>query len=149
MPQRYIDEIEKFKISSTVDCSVYRDMPLVLQLANIAVSRSVGCYLQEQGKKVYTNVRWGDERTYTNKLFDIPPAFAGVPKHSIVCIGSYGCIQSKEDKYYFEAGLAAMLEELEPIHVLDYGNYNPKIFSQYEKYTQFHFLPDWITQKRR
>lgn len=68
---------------STPDCSLYRDMPLWKQIANIGVSRSVGYYLQEQGKYVIPNVRWGDERTYNRQLFDFAPAFAGIPKTAL------------------------------------------------------------------
>lgn len=68
IPQNFIDELEKVKIISTPDCSVYRDMPLWEQIANIGVARSVGYYLQQQGKYVIPNVRWGDERTYTKKI---------------------------------------------------------------------------------
>ena len=50
IPQNYIDELKDIQIISTPDCSLYRDMPLWEQIANIGVSRSVGHYLQHQGK---------------------------------------------------------------------------------------------------
>ena len=53
-------------------------------------------------------MRWGDERTYTSVLFEMPPSFAGIPKDDIISIGSYGCCQSKEDKYYLIHGLESM-----------------------------------------
>ncbi|MBE5945099.1 MAG: DUF4417 domain-containing protein [Lachnospiraceae bacterium] len=145
IPQNFIDELNDIKIISTPDCSLYRDMPLWEQLANIGVSRSVGYYLQQQGKYVIPNARWGDERTYTKTYFDYIPAFSGLPKNSIVSIGTYGCSQSKEDKYFLEAGLDAMLSELTPTDVIVYGSYNPKIFGKYEHYTCFHHLLDWTT----
>ena len=151
VPQKYIDELKDIQIISTPDCSLYRDMPLWEQIANIGVSRSVGYYLQQQGKYVIPNARWGDERTYTKGLFDYIPAFSGIPKNSIVSIGTYGCSKSTEDKYFLEAGLEAMLTELTPQVVVVYGSYNPVIFSKYEHYTQFCHLPDWTTyvHKRR
>ncbi len=120
-------------------------MPLWEQIANIGVSRSIGHYLQQQEKYVIPNARWGDERTYTKGIFDYIPAFSGIPKNSVVSIGTYGCSKSKEDKYYLEAGLEAMLTELTPQDVIVYGSYNPKIFGKYERYTRFHHLPDWTT----
>lgn len=149
IPQNYIDELKSVRIISTPDCSLYRDMPLWEQIANIGVSRSVGYYLQEQGKYVIPNVRWGDQRTYERRLFGFAPAFAGVPKKSIVSVGTYGCSREKEDKYFLEAGLDAMLSELTPQVVIVYGSYNPKIFRKYEQYTNFHHLPDWISYKRK
>lgn len=145
IPQNYIDELKDIQIVSTPDCSLYRDMPLWEQIANIGVSRSVGHYWQQQGKYVIPNARWGDERTYTKGIFDYIPAFSGIPKNSVVSIGTYGCSKSKEDKYYLEAGLEAMLTELTPQDVIVYGSYNPRIFGKYERYTRFHHLPDWTT----
>lgn len=141
VPQNYMGELKKVQIISTPDCSLYRDMPLWAQIANIGVNRSIGYYLQEQGKYVIPNVRWGDERTYSRKYFDSAPAFAGVPKNSIVSIGTYGCSRTREDKYYLEAGLDSMLSELNPQVVIVYGSYNPRIFEKYERYTHFHHPP--------
>lgn len=145
VPQNYMEELKNIRIISTPDCSLYRDMPLWEQLANIGVSRSVGYYLQQQGKYVIPNVRWGDERTYTTELFDTAPAFSGIPHNSIVSIDTYGCSKQKEDKYFLEAGLYAMLTELTPQVVIVYGSYNSAIFGKYEQYTNFRHLPDWTT----
>lgn len=147
VPQNYMGELKKVQIISTPDCSLYRDMPLWAQIANIGVSRSIGYYLQEQGKYVIPNVRLGDERTYSRKYFDSAPAFAGVPKNSIVSIGTYGCSRTREDKYYLEAGLDSMLSELNPQAVIVYGSYNPRIFEKYERYTHFHHLLDWTCKQ--
>ncbi len=147
IPQNFIDELCNVKIFSTPDCSLYRDMPLWEQLANIGVSRSIGYYLQQQGKYVIPNARWGDERTYSKDFFGFAPAFSGLPHNSVLSIGTYGCSKKKEDKYYLEAGLVAMLTELTPKVVVVYGSCNPKIFNKYEKYTQFIHIPDWTTYK--
>jgi hypothetical protein len=148
IPQNYDTLISKVEIMSTPDCSLYRDMPLWEQLANIGVARSIGYYEQQHGKYVIPNVRWGDERTYTNIHFDIPPTFAGIPKNSIVSIGTYGCCQKREDKYHLEAFLESMLEYLMPSDVVVYGSFNKRYMQIYEKYTNFHIIPDWITYKR-
>lgn len=145
IPQNYVDELNPVRIISTPDCSLYRDMPLWEQIANIGVGRSIGYYLQQQGKYVIPNVRWGDERTYTTKIFDVAPAFVGIPHNDIVTIGTYGCSKSSDDKYYLESGLEQMLIELTPQAVIVYGSYNHKIFDKYEHYTKFIHLPDWIS----
>lgn len=147
IPQNYMDELQKVKIFSTPDCSLYRDMPLWEQLANIGVSRSLGFYLQQQGKYVIPNTRWGYERTYSKDTFGFAPAFAGLPHNSILSIGTYGCCKKKEDKYHLEAGLEAMLTELTPKAVIVYGSCNPKIFGKYEHYTQLVHIPDRTTYK--
>ena len=148
VPQKYVSELQDVKMMSTPDCSVYRDMPLWEQITNIAVARSIGYYLQQNGKQIIPNVRWGDERTYTSKVFGFAPAFVGIEKHQCVCIGSYGCCKKAEDKYYLESGLAEMLAVLEPSTVIVYGAHNPAIFGKYERYTHFHYLQDWTSRVR-
>ena len=147
VPQNFMNELKHVKIFSTPDCSLYRDMPLWEQIANIGVSRSVGYYLQQQDKYVIPNARWGDERTYLKETFGFAPAFVGLPHNSIVSIGTYGCSKKAEDKYHLEAGLDAMLVELEPKVVVVYGSCNPKIFGKYAGYTEFVSIPDWTTYK--
>jgi len=149
VPQKFKKELKEIQIMSTPDCSLYRDMPLWEQLANIGVSRAVGYYWQQEGKYIIPNARWGDERTYSRQLFGFAPAFLGIPQNGAVSIGTYGCSKSREDKYFLEAGLDAMLTELTPRAVIVYGSYNPKIFSKYEAYTHFHHLPDWTSYKRK
>lgn len=148
IPQKYIEEIKKFNYVSTPDCSVYTDMPLIFQIANIAVSRSIGYYFQQEGLYVIPNARWGDERTYTDMCFDIPPAFAGLPENSIVSIGSYGCSKRREDRYHLKHGLQAMIDCIHPEAVIVYGSYSDEIFKDFEKATNFYHIHDWISQKK-
>ena len=81
-----LPELSKFSAVISPDCSLYRDMPLCLQIANTYMNRAVGHYLQSQGLYVIPNVRWGDERSYTTCELPEKFAFLGVPKHSIVSI---------------------------------------------------------------
>lgn len=131
------------------DCSLYLDMPLCLQIANVYMNRAIGHYLQEKGLYVIPNVRWGDERTFTTDVLPEKVAFLGIPKHSIVSIGTYGCIKSRVNKQYFIEGLSAMLDELSPEVVLVYGGMPESIFGQFKGRTDFVNYPDWISTKRR
>lgn len=144
----YLDELMTFPGVVSPDCSLYRDMPLVLQIANTYMNRAVGHYLQSKGIYVIPNVRWGDERTYTTCVLPEKVAFVGLPKHSIVSIGTYGCIQSRENKHYFKEGLRNMLEELQPEIVLVYGGMPEEIFKEFEEKTKFIQYPDWISKKK-
>ena len=74
--------------------------------------------------------------------------FLGIEKHSIVSIGTYGCIQGKEYRRYFYEGLKAMLEELEPKVVLVYGAMPDDIFEEVKKTTEFVQNYDWISSKK-
>lgn len=144
----YIDEIKKFPAVISPDCSLYRDMPLVLQMVNVYLNRQIGHFLQEQGCYVIPNVRWGDERSYIRTIpSELPFAFLGIPKHSIVSIGTYGCCKSKADKTYLKEGLNAMLNELEPEVVLVYGAMPSLVFDEFKGITRFVHYPDWTSAK--
>ncbi|MBQ6519214.1 MAG: DUF4417 domain-containing protein [Anaerolineaceae bacterium] len=146
-PKDFIEDFSRFRMIISPDCSLFRDAPLAVQLTNVYRNRAIGSYYQRNGIYVVPQVRWGNEYTYTTKYFPEKIAFLGVEKHSITAIGTYGCIDTREDKYYFSAGLDAMLETLEPNTVLVYGSMPKSIFEKNENYTCFYQFPDWITRK--
>ncbi len=148
-PEPYIECLYRFPGIITPDCSLYRDMPLVLQMANTYKSRAIGCYLQEQGLNVIPNVRWGDERSYLPGITDIPFAFLGIEKHGIVSVSTYGCICGKENKRHFHDGFHSMLTFLEPEIVLIHGAMPSDVFSDIPTDLHCVHYNDWITQKRR
>ena len=148
-PQEYDSVISKYGAFITPDCSLYRSAPLPVQVINIYRNRAIGVRFQERGEYVITQVRWGNELTYTTKYFPEKVAFLGAPKDSIVAIGAYGCTQKKEDKYHFDAGLYEMLQTLNPRVVLVYGGEQSKVFSQYESSTRFIVYPDWTSFKHK
>ena len=94
------------------------------------------------------NIRWGDERTYTDEFLGEKVAFQGVDKHSIVSVGTYGQIQTAESKRYFREGLIAMLAELEPEVVLVYGSMPNQIFGGLSDRAKFVQFPDWTTRMK-
>lgn len=114
--EEYIEDLKRFPGIITPDCSLYLDVPLCVQIISIYLNRAVGHFLQSKGLYVIPNIRWGDERTYTTELFGEKVAFLGVSKHSIVSVRTYGQIKTKESKFYFREGLAAM--------ILDFGSDN-------------------------
>lgn len=133
---------------ATPDCSIYWDMPLVLQCANVYMSRLIGHGLQELGhEEVYPTLRWADERTYKPFIVDAPIAFLGLPKKSVYWIGSYGVCKTREERYHLKAGLEAALEYLEPEKLFVYGAMPEKIFGDYLGCTEFVRFPDWTTRQ--
>lgn len=146
-PYAYVEELKKHIVISP-DCSLYRNAPLAAQITNIYRNRAIGVFLQRHGTYVIPQVRWGNEQTYTTRVFHERIAFLGIEQESIVAIGTYGCIDGFENEYHFEAGLDAMLQTLHPKIVLVYGARPEKIFLQYSKYTHFVYYPDWITRMK-
>lgn len=143
-PDNHINDLTKH-IFISLDCSLYRNAPYSAQVTNVYRSRAIGSYYQRKGLYVIPQIRWGNSLTYTTAIFPERVAFLGVEKHSIVAIGSYGCSQTKDDRYHLKAGLEAMLENLEPEVVLVYGSMNPAVFDDYQSITQFVRYPDWTT----
>ncbi len=147
-PDDYIAILKKYQGFISPDCSVYRDMPLALQITNIYRSRAIGYCFQKHGVYVIPCVRWGDERTYTTKCLPEKVAFLGVEKHSIVSVGSYGQIKDRVNRYYFEAGLDSMIETLEPEIVLVYSQMPDDIEKKYPA-IKFVEYPDWTSIVRK
>ena len=123
-PEKFTEEIKKFKFVVSPDCSMYRDAPLVAQLSNLYNSRKVSYYWQANGVNILPLVRWGGDLTYTTQCFHKPPSFMGIEKNSPVCVSNYGCYKSKADKFYFREGFKSMLKYLKPSAVVLYGAYD-------------------------
>lgn len=146
-PDKYLDLLSTANFVASPDNSVYRDAPLTVQLGNIYKNRALGSYLQRNGVKVIPNIRWGDERTFTNIIFPEPPAFLGVEKHSIVIIGTYGCSRLVDDKIYLRQGLIAMLSYLEPEQIIVYGGMPKSVFGDLTKRADFVHYEDYISHR--
>lgn len=146
-PECYLEKIKKCQGFISPDCSIYRDMPLAVQITNIYRNRAIGFWFQNNGVYVIPCVRWGDERTYTTKYLPEKIAFLGIEKQSIVSIGTYGQLKDKVNRYYLDAGLDAMIETLEPIVVLVYGKLPNEIKERYSS-VKFVEYADWISMVR-
>ena len=113
-PRRYLEILKRFDGVVTPDFSVYYDLPFSMQLWNIFRSRTIGAWLQQQGIKVIPNIRYGDERTYDCCCY-------GISKHSVIVIGSLGCLKVKEYRMVFEKGVEYVVNYLRPETVVFYG----------------------------
>lgn len=113
-PSRYVDALSKFEGVIAPDFSVYYDMPYSMQLWNIFRSRTIGAWLQKQGIKVIPNIRFGDKRT-----FDC--CCDGISKHSVIAIGSLGCVKVKAYRPIFEYGIEHIVRRLQPETIVFYG----------------------------
>lgn len=139
-----IAPLKKFKGVISPDCSLYYDMPLVLQMTNTYLNRQIGHYLQEQGFYVIPNVRWGDERSYTRLIqTELPFAFLGLEKYGIYSIGTYGCCKTTEYKHHLSEGLRSFIKEIEPKIILVYGAMPDSIFGEFKKDVKFVHYDDW------
>lgn len=146
-----LEKIKKFSGAISPDCSLYYDMPLVLQMTNLYLNHQIGHYLQEQGIYVIPNVRFGDERTYKRIIPDEPPfAFLGLEKHGIYSIGTYGCCKSSEYKFHLKEGLRSFIKEIEQKIILVYGAMPGKIFDEFKNCgVQFFQYDNWTKSQHK
>lgn len=126
-PKKYLEKLKKFNGVISPDYSLYRDLPFSMQVNNTYQGKALGHWLQENGVEVIPNVRWGDERSY-----DL--ACMGVPKNSIIAVGTHGCIKEKEEKQWFIKGLDYVVKELKPKTIVVYGREPDYIFSLIKMY---------------
>ncbi len=123
-PRKYLPILQKYQGVILPDFSLYRDMPLVMQLWNIYRSRAIGHWLQENGVKAIPNIRFGDQRTYNICCF-------GIERHSVISVGSHGSLKNVEDREIFLKGLDKIVKILEPKVIIVYGAAPDKYFKKY------------------
>ena len=142
-PDKYIKKLLEFDSVISIDPSLYRDVPMPIELINVYLNRAIAYYMQSKGIKVIPNIRWGRPDT-----FDF--CFLGIERNSIVSIGTLGCIQGKENKYYYELGLNEMLNRLAPKTVIVYGRFPNNVFEKFKDRTQFiHFDSEFEESRRK
>lgn len=139
-----LESLKKYKGVISPDCSLYFDLPLVLQMTNTYLNRQIGHYLQTQGIYVIPNVRWGDERSYQRIIpTELPFAFLGLEKHGIYSLGTYGCCKTAEYKHHLREGLRSFITEIKPEILLIYGGMPEGIFGEFKNKVQFVHYVDW------
>ena len=120
-PNRYLPILKRYRGVISPDFSLYRDMPLVMQQWNTYRNRALGHWLQSNNVPVIPNVRFADSRTY-------PFCCDGVPKNSVIAVGTHGCLQLKREREYFRQGLNYIVQKLQPTAIVVYGTAPTAIF---------------------
>lgn len=143
-PRRYLPILKRFEGIISPDFSLYRDMPLVMQLWNIYRSHALANWFQKNGIPVIANVRFGDDRTYS-------VCCTGTPKNTTIAIGSHGCIKLRQDRDYFIKGLEYVVRTLKPKTIIVYGAAPDSIFEQYRQdgIQVLQFDSDYMTSHRK
>lgn len=117
-PEKALEVIKHFAGIITVDFSTYSDFPDAIKRYNTYRMRAFGCWIASLGIQVINNVRWGTVETWEY-------CFDGIPKNSMVCIGSVASgIRKLENRPLFEFGLNKMVEVLCPHTIIIYGSAN-------------------------
>ena len=124
-PKQYLSKLKKFKGIISPDFSLYRNMPLCMQMWNTYRGRALSVWLQDNGVEIIPNVRFNDERTYKF-------CFDGIEKFKTIAVGTHGCIKRKEDIIFFKVGLAQLVQRLSPKTIIVYGSAPDSIFKPYK-----------------
>lgn len=119
-PKQYLHMLKRYKGVITPDFSMYRDMPLAMQIWNTYRNRVLGYWLESNGINIIPNISWGDERSYEF-------CFDGIRKNSIIAIGTYGTSKRKSDRYYLEKAVEEALKRIEPSYIVIYGSVYNKL----------------------
>jgi len=123
-PKRYLPMFQRFSGVITPDFSLYREMPLAMQIWNTYRNRAISFWLQREGIPIVPNVRWSDERTYAF-------AFEGLPQGGTVAVSTNGSLRNTIDREYFKDGLARMVEVLQPQTIINYSHTPDDVFADY------------------
>ena len=110
-PERSLEKFSKYRFLLLPDFSLFNEMPLWRQIESIGKSRWCGAYWQSHGLLVIPSISWGLFPSYDF-------CFDGIEHGSIVAIGMIGC---KNNKTKFLRGYFAMLDRIEPSHVICFG----------------------------
>ena len=117
-PQKTLAKFSQYAFLLTPDYSLYADMPLWLQIENVAKNRWVGAYWQSKGLIVIPTISWGLSPSFKF-------CFDGVEKNSIVAIGMIG---SKRDNHLrFMRGYKEMLARIDPEAIICFGEPFPEM----------------------
>lgn len=139
---KYVDLLKEFDGVITPDCSMLVGQAPCIQQVNTYFNRAVGFYLQKQGIPVIPNIRWSDESSFEY-------CFLGVPKYTIVCISTHGCLKNKRSRKMCKTGIAAMIKTLAPTDVLVHGYMPEDVFAPFFNYTNFHRYPSLFEQTHK
>lgn len=128
-PQKYVRLFRRAKGIIGFDYSVYSDMPVYKQKAQMGRNLSLTFYYGMLNIKIIPNVRFGIDVTREDFL-------KAIPKNSVIAIGSYGCVHTKDEQKRYRNFLEGILSELEPRYIVVYGAMPMEVFGQYlDKYS--------------
>lgn len=148
-PERFVQDLAEHPGIISPDNSLLVEAPLCAQIANLFLSRRNASFLHRQGIYQIPNVRWGDERTFTTIELPEAVAFVGIPRDSIVSVGTYGCSQTRDEKRLLHLGFIEMLNVLRPRVVVVYGSMPRDVFCEFPYEPKFLQFENWDAEKRR
>ena len=119
-PDRYLKRLAQYKYLFTPDYSLLTDMPIWMQIGNVAKSRWCGRMWQEFGLSVIPTASWS-----TEKSFEF--VFIGLPKGTSVIVSTLGVRSNAEKRKLFLNGYEEMMKQVSPSTVYCYDKPFPEM----------------------
>lgn len=113
-PDGYIPVLNQYRAVMQPDFSQYLGMPRAMLIWQHYRRMALSGYLQNQGLKIIPTPCWSDEGSFEY-------CFEGMPKKSLLCISTVGCIQNPYTRVLFNRGFDECLRQLEPSQLILYG----------------------------
>ena len=108
--EQELEKLSQYYCLFSPDFSMFTNMPLALQIANVFKNRWCAAYWQSKGLKVIPTVSWGDARTF-NFCFD------GIEEGAAVVVCTY---YRENDEESFMLGYNEMIKRIKPSLILCY-----------------------------
>jgi Domain of unknown function (DUF4417) len=112
-PDRALERVRQVGAALTPDYSLWREMPLAVQLWQVYRARWVGAYWQYCGIRVWPTVSWSTPESYGF-------CFEGLPEGAPVAVSTVG-VKDAEGRDLFRAGLTELINRVNPSRLLVYG----------------------------
>lgn len=124
-PKGYVHKLRKFNCVVGMDASPYDNMPLVVQKSQIYCNLAITYYFGLCGLKIIPNVRLGNNDTVSS--------LDAYPKHTLISIGTSGCVKLKSNQLLFAEQLKLVVDKLRPKGMCVYGPMPDLIFDYVRK----------------
>ncbi|MBR1792063.1 MAG: DUF4417 domain-containing protein, partial [Bacteroidales bacterium] len=113
-PERYLPIMRRFTSTIGPDFSQYVNMPSAIRYSNAFWNRAISAWWSQNGVSVIPNLTWSTPDSYGY-------SFSGMPRHSIIAIGSMGVAKYAASRYLWQQGYKEMLRQLKPELIIRYG----------------------------
>lgn len=114
-PEVYIKILSKFRSCLTPDFSLYRNMPLAMQIYNVFRSRCIGYLMEQANMKVVITLQYSDPSSYEF-------CFDSLPQHKVYSASTVGVERDETARMLWKMGMIEALKRLKPKSLIIYGN---------------------------
>lgn len=124
-PEVSLSRVQLLGMALSPDFSLWRQMPMVMQLWQVYRARWLSALWEANGITVIPTVSWSDQRSHEW-------AWLGIPAGSVVAVSTVGVAGNRASHAPFLAGWEAMTDRLRPSAVLCHGRPIPGMMGDME-----------------